>query len=358
MSARATIIRWLSERDPQRLEELWARADAARRDAVGDAVHLRGLIEVSNHCVRACHYCGIRAANKRLQRYRLTPEQVLTAARQAIAFGCGTIVLQAGEDPGLSTEWVTQAIRNLKALGDVAVTLSLGERDDEELAQWREAGADRYLLRVETTNPVLFAGYHPARGNRVSDRPGILRRLRSLGYEIGSGILIGLPGQTWADLAGDIEFFEEQALDMIGVGPFIQHPATPLGRIPAPAGDDQVPADELTTCKVVALARLACPWANIPSTTALSTISPEQGRENGLQRGANVVMPNFTPLPYRNCYEIYPGKAACGDEPDVVAGRLKERITRLGRPIAAGRGSAVRPSEPAERRCVGALGVL
>ncbi|HRX85460.1 MAG TPA: [FeFe] hydrogenase H-cluster radical SAM maturase HydE [Phycisphaerae bacterium] len=348
MLSRATINHWLCEHDPRRLEELWAEADRTRSAWVGDAVHLRGLIEVSNHCVRACHYCGIRAENAGVTRYRLTHEQVMTAARAALAFGCGTVVLQAGEDRGLSAGAVAAMIRGIKALGDIAVTLSLGERSDVEFAQWRAAGADRYLLRIETSNETLYRAVHPPRGRQPSERKAMLARLRALGYAIGSGVLVGLPGQTWSDLADDIVFLEERALDMIGVGPFIAHPATPLGAQPAEAGGtEQVPADELTTCKVMALARLACPWANIPSTTALSALDPERGRESGLKRGANVVMPNFTPLPYRAFYEIYPGKAACGDEPDRVAERLKDRITRLGRPIAAGRGDAVRPVESA-----------
>jgi len=453
------LAAWLQEEDPEELERLWVAADEVRRQCVGEEVQLRALIELSNYCVRRCAYCGIRGPNFHLARYRMPREEIVETAREAFSLGVRTVVLQAGEDPALDAEWVAAVIRRIKQLGPIAITLSLGERTDEELALWRRAGADRYLLRFETSNSYLYWLYHPPRPDGWSrDRLEMLAVLRELDYEVGSGVMIGLPGQTWEDLARDLLLFAVLDLDMIGCGPYIPHPHTPLadcslaeregfvtklrqihnskttwaepqgtplrgpslgnqaaaeaGLSPsklAPAGfspgwgearafagtgsfsapellpntagltgdgtgrsrvrmatdlrtrlktvwhvskcfpscqedtnlgdvgkienirvslpfppsphrlaqdwppidpTDQVPADELTTYKVIALSRILCPWANIPATTALATINPSEGRKTALQRGANVIMPNFTPTVYRKFYEIYPNKAA------------------------------------------------
>jgi 2-iminoacetate synthase len=339
---RSDILGWLRETDDARLGALWAAADAVRRDGVGEAVHLRGLIEVSNHCVRTCAYCGVRAPRAGLERYRLTADQVLDCARRGVTLGYGTVVLQAGEDPGLTADWVEDVVRRLKAETPLAVTLSLGERTDDELRRWREAGADRYLLRFETANRELFARIHPPRaGQPACDRVALLGRLRALGYEVGSGVMVGIPGQTWDDLADDLLLMRELDLDMIGIGPFIAHPETPLGAAAMAAeAASQVPADELTTLKAVALARLLCPGANIPSTTALATLDRAQGRELGLRRGANVVMPNLTPTRYRELYEIYPGKACVHETAEACQSCLQRRIETVGRHVGAGRGNA------------------
>ncbi len=408
---RQEIVDWLRENRPARLAGLWRQADRVRQQNVGGEVYLRGLIELSNHCVRQCAYCGLRAENTELERYRMTDDEVVACARQAAALGCGTTVLQAGEDPGLDRERISGLIRRLKAETPLAVTLSLGERTDEELATWRRAGADRYLLRFETANLRLYTRIHPERGlsqvsqperglsqfsrhseghTQSSDRSAvkmglsplrtmedaaqspdasavkmglspspspahprlaILATLRNLGYEVGSGVMIGIPGQTWSDLADDIALFAELDLDMIGCGPYLVHPDTPLAARHderRAAGDEQVPADELTTYKVVALARLVCPRANIPSTTALATIGGAAARDLGLERGANVVMPNFTPMPYRALYEIYPAKACLGETPDQCSACLAGRIARLGRSIGAGPGHS--PNVSGRRR--------
>ncbi|MGI5863072.1 MAG: [FeFe] hydrogenase H-cluster radical SAM maturase HydE [Myxococcales bacterium] len=343
---REDLLGWLRQDDPTSLAELWRDADQVRRERVGDAVQLRGLIEVSNYCVRRCLYCGLRASAK-LTRYRMTEEEILDCARAAVRFGYGTVVLQAGEDPALDRETVSAIVRRIKAQTPLAVTLSLGERTLDELAAWREAGADRYLLRFETSNPELFARIHPPLGRAdAPSRIEILGQLRRLGYEVGSGVMIGIPGQSFEDLARDIELFAELDLDMIGVGPFIAHPSTPLGQS-APAADDQVPADELTTYKVLALARLVRPDANIPSTTALATLNLARGRELGLERGANVVMPNLTPVRYRALYEIYPGKACIRETADQCAGCLRRRIEAIGRTVGTGPGNA--PSQARRR---------
>ena len=229
----------------RRLSTLWREANDTRIAHVGDQVHLRGLIEISNICVRRCGYCGISADNRQIERYRMTEEEIMDCVRNAVDFGYGTVVMQAGEDYGITREWMTNIIRRIKAETPLAVTLSLGERPDEDLVAWREAGANRYLIRFETSNRDLYDRIHPPRGDNPSDRFVILANLKKLGYEVGSGIMIGIPGQTYEDLARDILTFRTLDLDMIGVGPFIPHPATPLGQMPpcAPA-DEQVPNTE------------------------------------------------------------------------------------------------------------------
>jgi biotin synthase len=335
------ILGWLHETNTERLAEMWLRADETRRQHVGDAVHLRGLVEISNFCARQCAYCGLRAGNLLLGRYRMDADEIFFAALQAAKFGYGTLVLQAGEDYELTTEWMAEVVRQIKNETPLAVTLSLGERPDKDLAAWREAGANRYLLRFETSDRNLFEEIHPPLGNRKCDRIAILQRLREFGFEVGSGIMVGIPGQTYASVADDIALFRELDLDMIGIGPFIPHPATPLGsgfKIFPSVNGERVPNTELMVYKAVALTRLVRPDANIPATTALATINKMNGRELGLQRGANVFMPNLTPLKYRRLYEIYPGKACIAETGDACNGCLGLRIRSLGRHIGSGAG--------------------
>lgn len=352
MLKRFEILNWLREDNPARLTELYSLADQTRRSNVGDDVHLRGLIELSNHCVRQCTYCGLRGPNHQLPRYRMEAHEVLACARQAMAFGYGTVVLQAGEDPGIERNWLTELITQIKAIQPVAggpstqplaITLSLGERSTDDLAAWKAAGADRYLLRFETSNRKLFEHIHPSLPDKASDRIAILRQLRQLGYEVGSGVMIGIPGQSYEDLADDIITFHQLGLDMIGVGPFLPHPQTPLGmNCQAEALDltRQVPNSEDMTYKMLALTRLTCPRANIPSTTALATLNRQQGRELGLMRGANIVMPNLTPIRYRAMYEIYPDKACVNETADQCQLCLAGRVASIGRGIGKGRGDS------------------
>lgn len=339
------IEQWLRQTDERKLEELWEAADAVRKECVGDAVHLRGLLEISNYCVRRCAYCGLAANNREIMRYRMNADEILACAREAAGYGYGTVVMQAGEDYGIETEWLAGIIRKIKSELPLAVTLSLGERPFEDLKAWRHAGADRYLLRFETSDSVLYQAIHPPRPGQTLDRFEILKQLQQLGYETGSGVMIGIPGQCYMTLARDIDTFRRYDMDMIGVGPYIENPLTPLGK-----GDiqvhinpeDQVPNTELMTYKVVALTRLVCPEANIPSTTALATINKESGRELGLSRGANVVMPNVTPVEYRTKYEIYPGKACLNETAQQCQGCLRGRIASIGRTVGTGQGSRKR----------------
>lgn len=341
--SRTEILAWLRQNDELALESLWAEADSLRAERVGDQVHLRGLIELSNHCARLCGYCGINAGNTAVSRYRMSDDEILACAHKAVAFGYGTVVLQGGEDWGLGTDRVTDLVRRISTETPLAVTLSLGERHDRELVAWKNAGADRYLLRFETSDPQLFARIHPSPDSRISDRPAFLRRLRELGFEVGSGVMVGIPGQTWDILANDLELMRALDLDMIGIGPWLPHPETTLVKdsweFTAPAGE-QVPNNELMTLKMVALARLMCPDANIPSTTALATINQSDGREHGLQRGANIVMPNLTPVEYRAKYEIYPGKACITESAEDCDACIKGRITRIARVVGTGRGDS------------------
>jgi biotin synthase len=340
---RSETLGWLREQDERRLAELWERADAVRRDSVGDEVHLRGLIEFSNICIRKCTYCGLWAGNTRLSRYRMTREEIVACARLAVECGYGTVVLQSGDDPSMSGEWLAEVIGRVKNETPLAVTLSVGERGARDWLAWRQAGADRYLLRFETSDRELYDRVHPPLAGQASDRLAGLRRLGEMGYETGGGVMVGLPGQTYESLAQDVELFRELELDMIGIGPYIPHPAAPLGSgeqvVQAPPGQ-QAPNTELMTYKVLALARIACPRANIPSTTALATVAGGEGRQLGLERGANVVMPNLTPPEYRAKYEIYPNKALVEVATDEGDRLIKRSIRDLGRTVGSGPGAS------------------
>jgi biotin synthase len=313
-----------------------------RRERVGDEVHLRGLIEVSSYCRRGCGYCGLRAG-RRIPRYRMTEDEVMDCARLAVKLEYGTVVLQSGEDPGLAADQVERLVRRIKSETPLAVTLSLGERRAAELEQWRAAGADRYLLKHETSDNELFRRIHPDCGDEEMHRLDLLRRIKAMGYETGSGVMVGIPGQSYQSLADDIGLFRDLDLEMIGCGPYVPHPETPLGTM---ANDEarmttvggQVPNTDVMTTKMMALVRLACPDANIPTTTALATINREQGRQLGLLRGANVWMPNLTPLKYRSLYEIYPGKTKAPDTAEAFHANMLKVLESIGRRPGKGPG--------------------
>lgn len=340
---REEIIRWLGEEDPSQLETLWQLADAARMRHVGEAVHLRGLIEFSNQCSQDCTYCGLHVGNKNLTRYRMSEDEILACVHSAAEFGCGTVVLQSGQNPAMPAKWMESLIGRIKRETSLAVTLSVGLRRERDFALWRQAGADRYLLRFETSNPRLFETICPLLSGGLSRRMSALDVLGALGYEVGSGVMVGLPGQSLGDLADDIECFRRLGLDMVGVGPYIPHPGTSLGADEARRRESQPIDTELMTCKVVALTRLLCPRTNIPSTTALATVNPAEGWELGLARGANVIMPNMTPEKYRIHYEIYPAKA-CIHQPGkhcLDNENLQGLLESIGRKTGTGRGDSL-----------------
>jgi len=301
-------------------EYLFHAADEVRRKYIGDEVYLRALIEFSNICRCNCFYCGLRAANKDVERYRLTKEEILNCAKHALSQGYKTIVLQSGEDMYFTADVLAEIIREIKKF-DVAITLSIGERSFDEYKIIKDAGADRFLLRIETTNKKLYANFHP--GQNLENRKRCLYDLKKLGFETGTGCLVGLPGQTEDDLADDILFFKELNADMIGIGPLITHPETPL--------KDEANGDFTLALKVMALTRLLLPDINIPATTAMETLQAD-GRIIALQSGANVVMPNVTDNAHKKNYEIYPGKVSV----DYV--ELDEKLKQIGRKISTGRG--------------------
>ncbi len=334
------IVYLLKEQNPLILDELYKKADTVRKNTVGDEVHLRGLIEISNYCRRLCGYCGIRAANSKLIRYRMSAKEIIECAKKAITLNYGTVVIQSGEDIQIDKTFIAEIIKTIKAETELAVTLSLGERDDEELIEWKEAGADRYLLRFETSDRTLFSQIHPPPPGTINpiNRIDLLQRLKTIGYEAGSGVMVGIPGQTYDSLADDILLFSKLDLDMIGIGPYIPHPETPLGSTKLMNGSEQAPNSEEMVYKMIALTRIHCPESNIPSTTALATINKNEGRELGLQRGANIVMPNLTPVKYRQYYEIYPSKACIFETAEECHGCLNRRIKSIGRVPGKGRG--------------------
>ena len=314
------IVRLLRAGEAEEL--LAAAADRVRAAYVGDGVHLRGLIEFSSYCRRDCLYCGLRRSNDKAERYRLDAAEILRLARQAKAFGYPTVVLQSGEDMYFTAERLAVILRDIKKL-NLAVTLSLGERSYEEYRQLREAGADRFLLRIETTDEQLYARMDP--GMRWEERRRCLQDLRRLGYEVGTGCLVGLPGQTDVSLARDILFFQQLDADMVGIGPLIPNGDTPLGT--AAAGDFHL------TRRMVALIRLLLPEANIPATTAMETLQPD-ARVLILQSGANVVMPNVTEGEARRKYALYPGKACVADTPAACRYCMEGKIQAMGRYVA------------------------
>ena len=301
-------------------EELFQAADSVRREFVGDEVHLRALIEFSNYCRCNCLYCGIRAENNLVERYRLEKSEILKLAQHAADLGYKTIVLQSGEDLSFKADYLAEIVAGIKKL-DVAVTLSIGERSYEEYKILKESGADRFLLRIETTNKDLYEKMHPKAS--FENRKRCLYNLKELGFETGTGCLVGLPGQTVESLADDILFFKELDADMIGIGPLIPHPHTPLR--------DSECGNLMLSLKVMAFTRLLLPDINIPATTAMETLNPE-GRIMALQAGANVVMPNVTAEGVRGKYEIYPNKAA------VNYAELSKKLSQIGRTISHKKG--------------------
>ena len=309
-------------------DDLFKAADEVRKEYVGDEVHLRALLEFSNICRCNCFYCGLRGENKSAERYRLSKEEIINLAKKAVSYGYRTIVMQSGEDLFFTADYLAEILREIKQLIPTpAITLSIGERTYEEYKTLKEAGADRFLLRIETTDKDLYKKLHP--NMDFENRVRCLKDLKALGYEMGTGSLVGLPGQTLESIADDILFFKEIGADMIGVGPFIPHKETPLK-------DAQGGTFELAR-KVMAIVRLLMPDINIPATTAMETLNPN-GRLLALQSGANVVMPNATEGDYRRKYEIYPGKICVNDSPAQCRGCISSKIESIGRTISKERG--------------------
>ena len=279
-------------------DDIKTSADNIRKNNVGDEIHLRGLIEFSNICSNNCLYCGLRYANKQIDRYNATPDEIITLAQKAKSLGINTIVLQSGENNCYKLDTMQEIITQIKEL-DIAITLSIGEKSYEEYKAYKLAGADRYLLRIETTDKDLYKKMHP--NMDLNNRIRCLNDLKELNYEVGSGIIVGLPEQSLSSIAKDLLFLKDLGIDMAGIGPFIPSPNTPLENVITNKNFE-------LSIKVMALMRLLLPKINIPATTAMETLK-ENGKLIALQSGANVIMPNITTESYKVKYSIYPNKA-------------------------------------------------
>ncbi len=311
------------------VEELARLATEVREKIYGRDVFVRGLVEISNRCKNNCLYCGIRRDNNNIHRYFLTPEQILSCVQQGYSLGFRTFVLQGGEDRYYTDELLSSLIDIIKKKHpDCAVTLSLGERGYESFKNLKEAGADRYLLRHETADPVHYSKLHPKEMSYES-RMSSLYELRALGYQVGCGFMVGSPYQTPSELAADLKFIEKFKPDMCGIGPFIPHKDTEFRDRPA--------GDAVLTCYLLSIIRLMIPDILLPATTALAT-ADRKGRERGLLSGANVLMPNLSPVAVRKDYALYDDKVCTGDESAACVECLKTRVASVGYKIVTERG--------------------
>jgi biotin synthase len=309
--------------------ELARNADRVRQSVYGKDVYIRGLIEFSNYCKNNCFYCGIRQGNEAVKRYRLNGEQILSCCDEGYALGFRTFVLQGGEDPYYTDELLCEIVSEIKARhGDCAVTLSLGERSKASYQALFDAGADRYLLRHETADDAHYRLLHPV-SMSLANRKECLWNLKEIGYQVGAGFMVGSPYQTTAHIISDIRFMQELQPAMIGIGPFIAHKETPFKGFRSGSLE--------LSLRLLSIIRLMFPYALIPATTALGTIAPD-GRELGLTRGANVVMPNLSPVGVRKLYELYEDKICTGEEAAECRFCLERRVASAGYSIAVHRG--------------------
>lgn len=322
--------RFLIEGDYDR-QRLFDRADQVRRQYYGTDVYIRGLIEISSFCKNDCLYCGIRRSNANAERYRLSKEEIYACCEEGYALGFRTFVLQGGEDAYHTTEWVEEVVSAIKEkYSDCAVTLSLGEHSRKDYEIWYRAGADRYLLRHETASRSHYEKLHPQQQS-YAYRMECLQNLKEIGYQTGCGFMVGSPFQGTEELIEDMRFLRTFQPQMVGIGPFVPHHDTPFANYPQ-GGLEQ-------TLILLSLIRLTLPLALIPATTALGTIHP-QGREMGLKAGANVVMPNLSPVAVRRKYSLYDNKICTGEETAEGIDLLKHRVTAAGYQVVNGRGDA------------------
>lgn len=302
-------------------EPLAEAADIRRRENYGDKVYIRGLIEFTNYCRNNCYYCGIRRDNKKAERYRLTKDEILLCCDEGYKLGFRTFVMQGGEDPHYTDEMICDIVSKIKSrYPDCAVTLSIGEKPRESYQAFFDAGADRYLLRHETADLEHYGKLHPE-AMSLENRKECLFDLKEIGYQVGSGFMVGSPYQTTENLISDLRFLQKLQPDMIGIGPYITHADTPFAEFKS--------GDVMLTLRLVSILRLMFPYALIPSTTALGTIHP-QGRELGLKAGANVVMPNLSPVSVRKLYSLYENKICTGEEAAQCRGCLERRVESAG----------------------------
>ena len=327
----ADFLRILSEADSSDWEYARNCANQLRLERFGNVIYIRGLVEFTNFCRCDCLYCGIRRSNAAARRYRLDEAQILDCLERGYSAGFRTIVLQGGEDTYFTDDRMCAIVSAIKTRHpDIAVTLSIGERSRESYRRLKEAGADRYLLRHETASPAHFAKLHPE-GQRLSTRLECLEWLKELGYQVGCGMMIGSPCQTPECLAADLHFIQEFRPHMVGLGPFIPHHSTPFAKMPAGTVDG--------TLNMLALVRVILPDVLLPATTALATLKPE-GRLLGIRAGANVVMPNLSPIGIRDDYSLYDNKANTGLEAAEGLERLSDELSKIGCRISIDRGDA------------------
>lgn len=319
----------LEDLTPEEEAYLHERARATALSIYGNAIYVRGLIEFTNHCKNDCYYCGIRRSNHNISRYRLTPEQVLDCCKTGYGLGFRTFVLQGGEDPGYTDEKIAGLVKAIKSqYPDCAVTLSVGEKGHDTYKLWFDAGADRYLLRHETANAGHYAMLHPAELS-LEHRMSCLRDLKEIGFQTGCGMMVGSPYQKTEHIAEDLAFIHELNPHMVGIGPFIPHHDTPF--------KDKTAGTMLQTLILLSIVRLMLPKVLLPATTALGTIEPK-GREQGVLAGANVVMPNLSPLDVRKKYMLYDNKISTGAEAAANIRELKERMSAIGYEVVTDRG--------------------
>lgn len=322
------LIENRTQESADRLREL---AVSARREVYGNSVYIRGLIEISNICKNDCIYCGIRCSNKDCERYRLTKEDILSCCDEGYALGFRTFVMQGGEDPHFDDDLLCDIVSSIKQkYPDCAVTLSMGERSRESYERLFAAGADRYLLRHETADAEHYSKLHPSNMS-FENRMRCLRDLRDIGFQTGCGFMVGSPYQTYAHIAKDLKFIEEFKPQMCGIGPFIPHKATPFASFAAGTVE--------LTCYLLSIIRLIHPTILLPATTALGSIE-EGGREKGILSGANVVMPNLSPMDNRKKYELYNNKLYSSAESAQAKAELEERIKNIGYEVVCHRGDA------------------
>lgn len=308
-------------------------ADVVRRQHYGTDVYVRGLIEFTNYCKNNCYYCGIRVGNCKAERYRLTQEEILQCCSEGYKLGLRTFVLQGGEDPYYTDARICELVAAIRqSFPDCAITLSVGEKSRAAYAAYKEAGADRYLLRHETADEVHYGKLHPDTMS-LANRKRCLWDLKELGYQVGAGFMVGSPYQTTTNLISDLRFLQQLQPDMIGIGPFIHHKDTPF--------KDMADGTLSLSLRMLSILRLCFPYALLPSTTALGTIAPN-GRELGLQAGGNVVMPNLSPVNVRKHYQLYDNKICTGEESAQCRGCLERRVMLAGYKIVTDRGDVKR----------------
>ncbi len=342
--SRAEFATLLSQYQPEDAAYLAKRAQEACQNLYGNDIYVRGLIECTSYCERDCFYCGIRHSNHKAARYRLTPTEILACCETGYRLGFRTFVLQGGEDAAFTPKMIAQTVKTIKErYPDTAVTLSFGEQTAATYQLWFDSGADRYLLRHETASPEHYRKLHPP-GRTLQSRLFCLHTLQTIGYQVGMGFLVGSPFQTADDLAQDLLLIHSFAPQMVGIGPFIPHRDTPFARFPA--GSLQL------TLFLLSLLRLMQGNLLLPATTALGTIHPH-GREQGILAGANVVMPNLSPVSVRKKYELYNGKLCTGEEAAECQEDLKKRLASIGYRLAHGRGDPA-GFDPAAHRQKGA----